>query len=552
MEQIGSFIQFDSYLNTYRIHHLVLEYLERRQDELSPEEKNAVYAQAAEWCAANDQKMDAISYYEKIGDYVHIIGLLYTLPLIIPSHIARFILEFLDRTPEAIYEQNPIIYVLRSRTLISLAMFTQAAGELKETIVKLKNLPGNPLIYRAVMSCHINLGFIGLITCPYSGDYDFVPYFEQGAYYSRLSGYVSPLPVSVVSVGSYICRVSRPEKEAFEKYISVLEMVSPYAAEAMGGCMYGLDSLARGELAFFREDLREAEKHLKAALDKARERNQYEIENRALFYLIRISLCRGDNQRIKTIFKQLKEQLGKIHYLNRFTHYDITMGWYYAHTGKPDKLTAWLKNDFEESDLHSMAHGLEILVKAKYHFAEKRYPAALAALETRKDDVAFLTLGGIETKALEAVCRYQAGDKAGAFAALKAACDLAEPNGLDMPLSELGKDMRTLVTAALKEGVPGIEQSRLEKIGRNASAYAKKFFLANDRPKGNPLSRREREILTLLSQGLTREEIADDSGLSVNTVKSTLRSIYNKLGAVNRAAAIRIAGSRGILNANQK
>jgi len=121
-----------------------------------------------------------------------------------------------------------------------------------------------------------------------------------------------------------------------------------------------------------------------------------------------------------------------------------------------------------------------------------------------------------------------------------------------MPFSELGKDMRTLTAAALKEGVPGIEQSRLEKIHRNASAYAKKFFLANERPEGNPLSRREREILTLLSRGLTREEIAKDSGLSVNTVKSTLRSIYNKLGAVNRAAAIRIAGSREILSANQK
>jgi LuxR family maltose regulon positive regulatory protein len=462
--------------------------------------------------------------------------------------MARFILELWDRTPEAIYNQNLVIYILRSRSLISVAKFDQAARELKEMLNKLKDLPGDPLIYRALMSGNINLGFIGLITCPYSGDYDFISYFERGAHYSRLSGYVSPLPVSVVAVGSYICRVIRPEKEAFEKYLSVLETVSPYAVEAMGGCMYGMGDLARGELAFFREELSEAENYLNTALGKARERNQYEIESRAFFYLIRISLCRGDARKIKTIFKQLKERLGEIHYLNRFIHYDITLGWYYAHTGKPGKLSAWLKSDFEASDLNSMAHGLEILVKAKYLFAEKRYPAALAALETRKDDVGFLILGGIETKALEAVCRYRAGDRAGAFAALKAACDLAEPNALSLPFSELGKDMRTLAAAALKEGVPDIEQSRLEKIHRNASAYAKKFFRANDKPEGNPLSRREREILTLISRGLTREEIAKDSGLSVNTIKSTLRSIYNKLGAINRAAAIRIAGKLGILS----
>jgi LuxR family maltose regulon positive regulatory protein len=55
------------------------------------------------------------------------------------------------------------------------------------------------------------------------------------------------------------------------------------------------------------------------------------------------------------------------------------------------------------------------------------------------------------------------------------------------------------------------------------------------------------EVLTGLSQGLTREEIAGLSAISVNTVKSTIRSIYNKLGAVNRADAIRIATALGLV-----
>jgi LuxR family maltose regulon positive regulatory protein len=46
-----------------------------------------------------------------------------------------------------------------------------------------------------------------------------------------------------------------------------------------------------------------------------------------------------------------------------------------------------------------------------------------------------------------------------------------------------------------------------------------------------------------LAQGLTREEIARNLSISVNTVKSAVRSVYNKLGAVNRADAVRIAVS---------
>jgi LuxR family maltose regulon positive regulatory protein len=61
------------------------------------------------------------------------------------------------------------------------------------------------------------------------------------------------------------------------------------------------------------------------------------------------------------------------------------------------------------------------------------------------------------------------------------------------------------------------------------------------------LSRRETEILANLSQGMTQEEIAGISSLSVNTVKSVIRSIYSKLGAVNKADAVRIAVSRGLV-----
>jgi LuxR family maltose regulon positive regulatory protein len=46
---------------------------------------------------------------------------------------------------------------------------------------------------------------------------------------------------------------------------------------------------------------------------------------------------------------------------------------------------------------------------------------------------------------------------------------------------------------------------------------------------------------------MTQKEIAGSFSLSVNTVKSVIRSVYNKLGAVNRADAVRIAASLGLV-----
>ena len=52
------------------------------------------------------------------------------------------------------------------------------------------------------------------------------------------------------------------------------------------------------------------------------------------------------------------------------------------------------------------------------------------------------------------------------------------------------------------------------------------------------LTEREAGILALITQGLRNEEIADRSHLSINTVKSYIRSAYRKMGVESRSQAI--------------
>ena len=55
------------------------------------------------------------------------------------------------------------------------------------------------------------------------------------------------------------------------------------------------------------------------------------------------------------------------------------------------------------------------------------------------------------------------------------------------------------------------------------------------------LSAREREVLAHASEMLSTAEIATEMYLSVNTVKTHLRSIYRKLSATHRSEAVRRA-----------
>jgi LuxR family maltose regulon positive regulatory protein len=398
------------------------------------------------------------------------------------------------------------------------------------------------------------------MTSCHTDDYSFVQHFERAHYYSDSIGQKIQPPYAVLNMSSYICRVSSTEPGALERHNESLVQIVPHITASINGCGYGLDDLAWAELAFFRGDFSRAEGHLQTTLKKAREMGQYETENCALFLLLRICLCRGNGEAVPDLLWQIEKQQENLGYINRLAYQDIIMGWFYVQTGRPEKIASWLKNDFEENDLYSEIHELEVIVKAKYYFAKKRYPPVLAELESL-DSVhkTLFLMGKLEAKVLEAVCRYRSNDVSGAFHNLEDAWELAQGNGLYTPFMELGKDMRALAGAALKEGAVKIPKPELEKIRRNAALYAKNIFAVSkvlpvEQPKagtknrtGTALSKRELDVLTGLSQGLTREEIARVHSISINTVKSAARSVYNKLGAVNRADAVRIATELEIL-----
>lgn len=62
------------------------------------------------------------------------------------------------------------------------------------------------------------------------------------------------------------------------------------------------------------------------------------------------------------------------------------------------------------------------------------------------------------------------------------------------------------------------------------------------------LTAREREVLNLLAQGLTNDDIATTCLVSVGTVKATLASLRDKLGAVNRSHIVAQAARLGLLS----
>ncbi|SOC52235.1 response regulator transcription factor [Ornithinimicrobium cerasi] len=70
--------------------------------------------------------------------------------------------------------------------------------------------------------------------------------------------------------------------------------------------------------------------------------------------------------------------------------------------------------------------------------------------------------------------------------------------------------------------------------------------------KEHGLSARESEVISLITQGLSNEEIATRSYLTINTVKSYIRTAYRKIGVTRRAQAVRWGVEHGMLPTRQR
>ena len=73
-------------------------------------------------------------------------------------------------------------------------------------------------------------------------------------------------------------------------------------------------------------------------------------------------------------------------------------------------------------------------------------------------------------------------------------------------------------------------------------------MLATAPPGSRPLTSRQRQVLTLMSEGRTTREIALELDRSPFTIKGSIETIYERLGVLDRVQAVSIALRSGQIN----
>jgi len=230
----------------------------------------------------------------------------------------------------------------------------------------------------------------------------------------------------------------------------------------------------------------------------------------------------------------------------------------------------WMrKRELDPDTEPTYVGALEYLALARILIAQERYDDAARLLQRLLEpaEAGAHASRAIEILNLQALALQARGNTTQAMTALERALALAEPGGFVRIFVDEGPPMAQLLrSAAARRMMPDYTAKLLAAFDHGAKGDADAHIRRMTKHKGEhpavrpssparstaeglvePLSERELEVLQLLAEGLTNQEIGSRLFLALNTVKAHTRNIYGKLGVHSRTQSVVRARALGIL-----
>lgn len=576
LEHANLFIApLDNERRWYRYHHLFADLLRKRLGQnLTSEEIAELHIRASEWYENNDLMLDAFHHAAAANAVERAERLMESRKM--PLHrrgTASTILAWLDTLPDTVRNARPVLWWKQAALLldigqtvgveenlqaaeialntaampnnmirglvgrIALAWATLALNQFEiETILTqarraLEYLNPDDFSYRSAATLTLGYGYYLQEDLAEAGRA-----YAEALSLAQAGGDIANIALARLRLG-IIQADSNQLHQAVETYQQVLELISEYSPSNAAVAYMKL-----ADIYYEWNNLDVAEKYLEQS-SRLAQQYQHVVDRVVLndLYTARLKLAQGDVSGAESIALQAEQTARHNNIRIRLPDFSFCLSEIRLRQG-----------DLDAVDQLARENGLP-LMQARVLIARGNPTAALDVTEVprQKAEAKGMSYRLLNVMIVQSVALYAQGEKDKAVELLGEVMTQAEPGGFIRLFLNEGTRMAELLSIAAAQGIRPdyinkllaafpkstevIPQSKITDQKYLPMAQVQVFKMVE------PLSEREMEVLRLLRSELSGPEIAGQLIVSLNTLRTHTKNIFNKLGVNNRRAAIRRA-----------
>lgn len=531
----NAFVSYDVRTTTYQMHNILTGFL---KDVLETKDmKMNLYRRAAHWyLKAGDYKL-AMHYFYLCGDFDTLLLAMEEEKgkSINVEYSKELLVKYFTECPDEVKARHHfalLIFAIRLFSLNETVLFGQACGEF------IRNLQMDESLNRDIRR-RLSGEFELLMSFTKYNDIAKMSQHHRKAWdlLSEPSSLFYSNGIWTFGSPSVLYMFYRETGKLEEHVNSIREDLPRYQYLTNGNAIGG-ECIMEAEWYFNMGDFENAEIMVHKALYKAQAKTQIASIICAMFLKIRIAFIKGDFPCALELLCGMREEIaGDGEYLLIHT-IDMCEGYTYALLEQSNKIPEWIAlGNFRSSRLLFPVHAMLNIVYGRVLLSNNEYLKLIGSSEHFIDTASFFSnrLANVYTTIYMAAANERINRRDEAVKALKQALDMAVPDKVYMPFVENCHYIKPLLE---KLGTEGIHREAVIRVLELNSAYhisVQKIINEHFTGEKPRLTVREKEIARLAVDGLTNKEIGEKLYISPNTVKTQLKSIFEKLGVNSRA-----------------